>query len=86
MDSPTSTWVMPAKRLNFPDPTGVPADHDPTLRPWYQQAVSADGPVATAPYVDAGTGKLVVTFAVPVKSKAPESSGGGRCGDGQRGG
>ncbi|VFS06885.1 methyl-accepting chemotaxis sensory transducer with Cache sensor [Enterobacter cancerogenus] len=29
--------------------------------------VSADAPVVTAPYVDAGTGKLVVTFAVPVK-------------------
>ena len=26
-----------------------------------------DAPVVTAPYVDAGTGKLVVTFAVPVK-------------------
>ena len=54
-----------SKTAKFSDPTGVPADYDPTLRPWYQQAVSADGPVVTAPYVDAGTGKLVVTFAVP---------------------
>ncbi|WP_368749087.1 methyl-accepting chemotaxis protein [Enterobacter hormaechei] len=58
-----------SKTAKFSDPTGVPADYDPTLRPWYQQAVSADGPVATAPYVDAGTGKLVVTFAVPVKEQ-----------------
>ncbi len=58
-----------SKTAKFSDPTGVPADYDPTLRPWYQQAVSADGPVVTAPYVDAGTGKLVVTFAVPVKDQ-----------------
>ncbi|WP_375601391.1 methyl-accepting chemotaxis protein [Enterobacter hormaechei] len=58
-----------SKTAKFSDPTGVPADYDPTLRPWYQQAVSSDGPVVTAPYVDAGTGKLVVTFAVPVKEQ-----------------
>ena len=58
-----------SKTAKFSDPTGVPADYAPTLRPWYQQAVSADGPVVTAPYVDAGTGKLVVTFAVPVKEQ-----------------
>ncbi|EKK5503407.1 methyl-accepting chemotaxis protein [Enterobacter hormaechei] len=58
-----------SKTAKFSDPTGVPADYDPTLRPWYQQVVSADGPVVTAPYVDAGTGKLVVTFAVPVKEQ-----------------
>ncbi|ENA0608458.1 HAMP domain-containing protein [Enterobacter bugandensis] len=55
------------KTAKFSDPAGVPADYDPTIRPWYQQAVSSDAPVVTAPYVDAGTGKLVVTFAVPVK-------------------
>ncbi len=58
-----------SKTAKFSDPTGVPAGYDPTLRPWYQQVVSADGPVVTAPYVDAGTGKLVVTFAVPVKEQ-----------------
>ena len=56
-----------SKTAKFSDPAGVPADYDPTIRPWYQQVVSQDGPVVTAPYVDAGTGKLVVTFAVPVK-------------------
>ena len=55
------------KTAKFSEPAGVPADYDPTIRPWYQQVVSQDGPVVTAPYVDAGTGKLVVTFAVPVK-------------------
>jgi methyl-accepting chemotaxis protein len=56
-----------SKTAKFSDPTGVPADYDPTSRPWYQQVLHDDAPVVTAPYVDAGTGKLVVTFAVPVK-------------------
>jgi len=56
-----------SKTAKFSNPDGVPADYDPTIRPWYQQAVKADAPVVTAPYVDAGSGKLVVTFAVPVK-------------------
>ncbi|MFP2236957.1 methyl-accepting chemotaxis protein [Pseudescherichia vulneris] len=56
-----------SKTAKFSDPTGVPADYDPTARPWYQQVLHDDAPVVTAPYVDAGTGKLVVTFAVPVK-------------------
>jgi len=54
------------KTAKFSDPTGVPADYDPTGRPWYTQAADAGHPVATPPYIDAGTGKLVVTFAVPV--------------------
>ena len=56
-----------SKTAKFSNPEGVPADYDPTIRPWYQQVVKADAPVVTAPYVDAGSGKLVVTFAVPVK-------------------
>ncbi|MGR5936496.1 methyl-accepting chemotaxis protein [Enterobacter ludwigii] len=56
-----------SKTAKFSEPAGVPADYDPTIRPWYQQVVSQDIPVVTAPYVDAGSGKLVVTFAVPVK-------------------
>ena len=55
------------RTAKFSDPTGVPADYDPTSRPWYQQVQKSDAPIVTAPYVDAGTGKLVVTFAVPVK-------------------
>src|SRR5215469_14781131 len=47
------------KSAKFGDPTGVPSDYDPTGRPWYKQAVAAGKPVVTAPYVDAGSGKLV---------------------------
>lgn len=56
-----------SKTAKFSNPDGVPADYDPTIRPWYQQVAKADAPIVTAPYVDAGSGKLVVTFAVPVK-------------------
>jgi methyl-accepting chemotaxis protein len=54
------------KHAVFVKPEGVPADFDPTARPWYTKAAQAGGPVLTAPYVDAGTGKMVVTFAEPV--------------------
>ncbi|MCX2945949.1 cache domain-containing protein, partial [Rahnella perminowiae] len=63
----TNVYVGYANRTaKFSDPAGVPADYDPTGRPWYRQAEAAGHPVATPPYIDAGTGKLVVTFAVPV--------------------
>jgi len=54
------------KTAKFSNPVGIPPDYDPTGRPWYKQAVSAGKPVVTPPYVDAGSGKLVVAFAVPV--------------------
>ncbi len=54
------------KHAIFSRPNGVPADYDPTLRPWYTKALAVGGPILTTPYVDAGTGKLVVTFAEPV--------------------
>jgi len=53
------------KHAVFSRPDGVPADYDPTIRPWYTKAVQAGGPILTSPYVDVGTGKLVVTFAEP---------------------
>ncbi|MEX3761392.1 methyl-accepting chemotaxis protein [Paraburkholderia phenoliruptrix] len=63
----TSVYVGYANRTaKFSDPTGGPPDFDPTGRPWYKQAVKAGKAVVTAPYVDAGTGKLVVSFAAPV--------------------
>ena len=53
------------KRFAFSRPQGIPADYDPTGRPWYIAAAHSGKPVLTAPYVDAATGKLVVTFAEP---------------------
>ncbi|QEZ45258.1 methyl-accepting chemotaxis protein [Cupriavidus oxalaticus] len=54
------------KTAKFSKPEGIPPGYDPTGRPWYKQAAAAGKPVVTPPYVDAGTGKLVVAFAVPV--------------------
>ncbi|MFM0644207.1 methyl-accepting chemotaxis protein [Paraburkholderia bryophila] len=54
------------KTWKFTDPTGIPPDYNPTGRPWYKQAATAGKPVVTPPYVDMGTGKLVVSFAAPV--------------------
>ncbi len=56
------------KTAKFSNPAGIPPDYDPTGRPWYKQAVSAGKAVVTPPYVDAGTGALVVTFATPILS------------------
>ncbi|WP_439668459.1 METHYL-ACCEPTING CHEMOTAXIS TRANSMEMBRANE receptor [Cupriavidus necator] len=54
------------KTAKFSNPQGIPPGYDPTGRPWYRQAATAGKPVVTPPYVDAGTGKLVVAFAAPV--------------------
>ncbi|WP_060481154.1 methyl-accepting chemotaxis protein McpA [Pseudomonas sp. NBRC 111119] len=47
----------------------MPAGYDPRQRPWYGVAASAGQTVLTAPYQGA-VGGLMVTIAVPVKSKA----------------
>ncbi|WP_017451586.1 methyl-accepting chemotaxis protein [Herbaspirillum rubrisubalbicans] len=57
----------PDKRMLALHP--MPPGYDPTARPWYKQAVEAGKSVLTAPYVDATTGKLVVSFAEPVMDK-----------------
>jgi len=56
------------KRFVFANPEGLTPDYDPTVRPWYKAAAQAGKAVLTAPYVDAGTRKLVVTSAIPVMS------------------
>ncbi len=49
----------------FPE-GGLPPGFDPRTRSWYTQAVEAGDIVWTDPYVDTGTGELVVTAAFPV--------------------
>lgn len=53
----------------------LPAGFDPTSRPWYQDAIKANKIIWTAPYVDEGTGNVVITVAKPVKSSAGEFTG-----------
>ena len=46
----------------------MPEGYDPRERPWYQEAMSADGKqVITKPYVAASTGKMVITIAQKTK-------------------
>ncbi|KAA8996176.1 HAMP domain-containing protein [Affinibrenneria salicis] len=50
----------------FSQSEGIPEGYNPTVRPWYQEAVKAGKPLVTAPYIDAITKKLVVSFIAPV--------------------
>ncbi|PWC14984.1 chemotaxis protein [Brenneria roseae subsp. americana] len=54
------------KTAKFSDSEGIPVDYDPTIRPWYQQAVKEGKPVVTDPYVDVSTKELIVSVAAPV--------------------
>ncbi|MDR7670213.1 methyl-accepting chemotaxis protein [Bacillus altitudinis] len=46
----------------------MPDGYDPRERPWYQEAMSADGKqVITKPYIAASTGKMVITIAQKTK-------------------
>jgi len=47
----------------------MPDGYDPRQRPWYSAAVAANRTMLTPPYM-AAVGGLVVTIAMPVKSKA----------------
>ena len=40
----------------------MPEGYSGVNRPWYQYAVKVGGPALTAPYVDASTGKLTISF------------------------
>ena len=45
------------------------ASYDPMARPWYKAAISKNGTALTEPYVDAQTGKMIVTIATPLKNE-----------------
>lgn len=44
----------------------VPEGYDPVARGWYQQAAEKGGAIVTNPYMDAVTGQMCTTIAVPV--------------------
>ena len=44
----------------------TPKDYDPTVRPWYQAALSAGKLVVTKPYGDVSTGIPYVSFSAPI--------------------
>ncbi len=52
--------------INIPsDPP--PAGFDPTVRPWYKDALEAKKPIITLPYMGVAPPGLMITFAAPVK-------------------
>jgi methyl-accepting chemotaxis protein len=55
--------VITGKPITFPD------NYDPRQRPWYLDAVKANSMTVTSPYVDAASGKLVITMAKPFTAK-----------------
>ncbi len=50
-------------------------DYDCVERGWYQAAKEKDGVIVTDPYVDAFTGKVVITVAAPMHNEAGEIVG-----------
>jgi methyl-accepting chemotaxis protein len=54
------------KDFVFYPPADLPPGWDPTTRYWYTRAVQAGRIIWTEPYVDTGSGRLVVTVAAPV--------------------
>lgn len=51
----------------YPD-LALPEGYNPTERGWYKEAVSKNTLIWTDPYIDAFTGKLCITAAIPVYS------------------
>lgn len=51
------------------------ADYDPRIRIWYTMAAEKKSMVWTDPYVDAGTGKVVVSVTKPVNDSKGEFTG-----------
>ncbi|WP_028669702.1 methyl-accepting chemotaxis protein [Saccharospirillum impatiens] len=51
--------------IMFPAET-LPDDFDPRTRPWFIQAQQEQQRIVTAPYIDASSGDLVMSFAQPV--------------------
>ena len=55
----------PDKKMISDHDMKLPADYDPTARPWYKDNVGAAATVMTAPYLDLSTKKLVISFVAP---------------------
>ncbi|GHC69908.1 methyl-accepting chemotaxis protein [Pseudorhodoferax aquiterrae] len=60
--------AFPDKRALFSREEPLPAGYDPTVRPWYLQALASDAPIITQPYLDLGTNKAVLTVAMAVRA------------------
>lgn len=54
--------------------TKMPDGFDPRTRPWYKGAQTSNGSTLTEPYIDAATGKLIISIATP-STKAGQAIG-----------
>ncbi|ABR30194.1 chemotaxis protein [Thermosipho melanesiensis] len=68
---PDALWIYMGlsdkKFYIYPESDDLPPDYDPTVRPWYKDAVKNKGNVViTEPYADASTGDIVITVAKAV--------------------
>ncbi len=55
------------KRMIYNLATKKPAEgYDPTVRPWYKQAMATKSTIVTAPYISSSTKKLGITMAAPL--------------------
>ena len=64
----------PDKKMIADHDMKLPADYDPTSRPWYKDYREATETMVTAPYLDMSTQKLVISFVSPAKkgSSSPQ--------------
>jgi len=56
------------KDFHLSPPVDLPDGFDPTVRPWYLQAIESGEVAWTEPYTDASTKELVVSAAAPIYS------------------
>lgn len=63
------------KKMYLYPESELPADYDPTTRPWYQKAVKEGKTIWTEPYLDTASGLLTITVAKPVNSSTGEFTG-----------
>ncbi|MEK4229773.1 methyl-accepting chemotaxis protein [Solibacillus sp. FSL H8-0538] len=62
-----STYVGLANKQTVITPNNtIPENYDPHSRDWYKDAVQANGPVWSEPYIDAFTGEKVITISQPI--------------------
>lgn len=55
--------------------TSLPADYDPTTRPWYEQAKNSYRLTVGEPYEDVNSGKLVVSVTIPISDASGKFNG-----------
>ncbi len=53
----------------------LPADYDPTTRPWYTKAIAENRIIWTDPYKDATSGEMVISAAAPIDNGSGRVTG-----------